>query len=219
MARSEAATSSSGAATFRAWRLFRTCGMIGLIGCASVVAADVIAWMLVEGYSPISQTISDLAVGDGSWLIDLGLWLFGAAYIAAAVGLMRWRLAGLSWTLGTAAMVLLGIDVLVIAMVNQYAGTANRGADIHIGAVYALGVLFAFACLLVIPGLKKLPGSWYRFSLIVGVAWIIASPVFFAVPYAWEGAYERFLGLILVGWLASMSWLLLEWAGGRSSRS
>lgn len=211
MARSEAATS-------RTWHLFRTCGMIGLIGCASVVAADVIAWMLVEGYNPISQTISDLAVGDGSWLIDLGLFLFGAAYGAAAVGLFSWRLAGLSWTLGAAAMVLLGIDVLVIAMVNQYAGTANRGGDIHISAVYALGVLFAFACLLVVPGLKKLPASWYRFSLIIGVFWIIASPFFFLVPDGWEGAYERFLGLILVGWLLGMSWLLLKWPDGHSSR-
>ena len=195
-------------------RLIRTCGLIGLTGCASVVASDIIAWSLVENYSPISQTISDLAAGASSWLLDLGLYLFAAAWFAVAVGSWAWRLAGLSWRIAAASAALLGLDILIIASFNQYAGQENLGANVHLKAVYALGVLFALACLLASLGLRKLSGSLGRSSLIVGIAWTILSPLFFFVPDAWNGAYERFLAVMLVTWLAALSWLLLQRSGG-----
>jgi hypothetical protein len=186
-------------------RLVRTCGLIGLFGCLVAVVTDVMGWILVDGYDPISQTISNLAVGRWSWLLDLGLYLLATACFATAVGLAARRLGGASWTFAAAAVALLGIDVIVVAAFDEYAGTTNPGADVHSAAVYALGALFALACLLAVPGLKRLHGSLGRFSLVVGLAWIVLAPLFFLVPNAWDGAYERFLALILLGWLATMA--------------
>ena len=190
--------------------VLRTCGTIGLVGCIGVVACDLTAWAVVEGYNPASQSISALAAGEASWIIDLGLWLFAAACTGLAIGVFRWRLDGAYWTAAGIALALLGIDVAAIALLNEYAGQENTGADAHRYAVYALWLLFALACLLVVPGLGALHRSSARLSRNVGIAWIVLAPLLLFVPADLYGAYERFLGLILVGWVAAMSSLLLR---------
>ena len=64
------------------------CGAIGLFGCISVVVTDIIGTLVVDGYNPIKQTISALAITEKSWIQDMGLNLFAASFVACGIGLL-----------------------------------------------------------------------------------------------------------------------------------
>lgn len=183
-----------------------------MLGCAVVALADVAGWtLLVENYSPISETISALAVGDGSWLLDIGLWIFAAGCLALGYGMFRWHLGTRSWKLAALAVLLLGPVIGTIALFNEYAGRHNAGANIHIAAVYTLGVLLAAAAFLVAPSLRQLESRLARRSIAFGVAWVILAPLFFVIPEGWNGGYERGLALMLLGWVTAMSFILFRY--------
>ncbi|KAI9132269.1 hypothetical protein ON05_001970 [Acaryochloris sp. CCMEE 5410] len=123
------------------------------------------------------------------------------------------------WKVGTAMLMLLGIDVLLISEHNKYAGRADiSGAAIHIYCVYALGILFTLIPILLAFGLRNVHPRWFTFSLGIGIAWAILSPIFFFVPTAWDGAYERFLALLMISWVIAISWLLFWRGNGGLSR-
>ncbi|MGF1495276.1 MAG: DUF998 domain-containing protein [Elainellaceae cyanobacterium] len=194
------------------------CGTIGILGCLVAVGTNLAGIILVERHDPISETISKLAIGKYAWVQDLGLDFFAVALFATAVGLYRWQLGKLKWKIGTALLVLLGIDVILIAEHNQYANRAGVGASIHIQCVYALGLLFALSTLILAFGLRKLGRKWYRFSLGTSIFWTVMGPIFFFVPTSWDGAFERFVALIMVTWVATISWLLIRRGRGQFAR-
>ena len=191
-------------------RLLPACGLVGLLGSLGVVLADLIGILLVERHDPISETISALAVGRLAWIQDLGIFLFAAGVVACAVGLYAWRAGGERWTWGLFLLLLLAIDLGFIAGYNQYAGQGNRDGAVHMALVYALYGLFALAALLLAPGLRRAGRAWHRFGLAVLLAWTGLAPLLKIVPTSWDGAYERFLGLILLSWFVAVSALLLR---------
>jgi hypothetical protein len=199
--------------------LLRICGVIGLLGCFGAIAANIVGIILVEQHNPISETISKLAIGKYAWIQDLGLDLFAATILATAIGLYTLRLESIRWKIGTALLVLLSIDVVLIAEHNQYAGRAGVGASIHIQCVYALGLLFALATFLLAFGLRKVSRTWYRFSLGTSILWTVLGPIFFWVPTLWDGAFERFVALIMVTWFAAISWLLILTSNDRGQQA
>lgn len=189
----------------------RSAAAAAILSCVVVVFADIASWaLLVENYNPISETISALAVGAGSWLLDLGLWTFAAGCVALGLGMLRRRLEGWTWILAALAVLLLGPVIGVIALFNEYAGKQNAGADIHINAVYTLGILVGLAALLVLPALRALDSRLAPRGLVFGVVWLILAPLFFVVPDSWNGGYERGLALMLLGWVTATSILLLR---------
>lgn len=194
-------------------RFLEVCGLAGVFGVAAAVITDLLGALVVDGYSMISQSISSLAVGRFAWIQDSGLYAMAIGTIALAVGLARWRLKDSKGLLGALALLLIGIDIFVIGYFNEYAGQQNRGADIHINAVYALGILFALATFLLGASLRWVNRSWAAASMLLGALWIVTVPFFFFVPSNWFGLYERGLGLILVCWIGAMGWLL--WRGRR----
>ena len=191
-------------------KLSLICGIIGIIGCVSVIIANIIGVIVVENHNPISETISALAITKHAWIQDLGLDLYAAAMIACAVALYAWNLEGTRWKIAAILLGLLGIDVVLIAEHNQYAGRPGVGAAIHIYCVYALAILFATISLLLSFGLRKVGRSWYRYSMGTAIIWTILAPIFFFVPTNIDGAYERFISLITISWVAAISWLLIK---------
>ncbi|MGF1523276.1 MAG: DUF998 domain-containing protein [Leptolyngbyaceae cyanobacterium] len=189
-------------------KLSRICGLIGLVGCICVVVTDLVGAAVVDKHNPISETISELAIGKYSWIQDMGLNFFAAGLIACAVALYTWKLGGFRWKFGTVLLGLLGIDVFFISRYNQYANQASVGSTIHLYLVCALGITFTLLTFLVAPGLRKVGLKWYRFTLWIMVLWTISAPLFFLVPTSWDGAYERLVALIMVTWVAGISWLL-----------
>ena len=120
-------------------KLSLICGVIGMFGCLAVILTDVVGIILVDRHNPISDTISALAIEKYAWVQDIGLDLYAVAIIACASGLYAWNLDGTKWKIGTILLFLLGIDIVLIAEHNQYAGREGVGASIHIQCVYALG--------------------------------------------------------------------------------
>lgn len=191
--------------------LVRGAALSAIVSCVVVALADIVTWgLLIENYNPFSKTISALAVGTGSWLLDLGLWTFAAGCVGLGFGMFRRHLGGLTWLLAAIAVMLLGPVIGVIAFFNEYAGKQNAGADIHLNAVYTLGVLVAAALLLVVPTLKIISNRLGRRGVVFAIAWLILAPLFFVVPDGWKGGFERGLALMLLGWVTATSFLLLS---------
>lgn len=192
--------------------LLRFCGIIGLIGAVFPVAADVTSWILAENYNPVAQSISSLAVGPASWLVDLGLWAFAAGCLAVAVGLWGWLGKTRYRTAAVFSLVLLAICVGIVAQLNEYAGTDNLAANIHLWATCGVGVFFALASLLAVSGLRTRSASLGRLSMILGVAYIIICPIYWFFTHEWSGAVERLLALIMLIWIGTISRAMLETA-------
>ncbi len=193
----------------KSWLLL-LCGLVGLFGCISVLLTDFIGIVAVDGYNPIAQTISDLAIEKKAWIQDIGLDLFALSFGTCAIGLFSMNLGDWKWKTGVSILLLLAIDILLIAEHNKYAGREDVGAAIHIYCVYALGLLFTIAPLLISFGLKKISRGWYLFSLWTAIVWAVLSPIFFFIPTSWDGAYERFISLIMIVWVALISWMLVQ---------
>lgn len=186
--------------------LLRTAGLIGLVGAVTPIVTDIISWLLAENYSPIAHSISNLAVGSSSWLMDIGLWVFALGCVAVAVGLWTWRVRAKWWHWAIIALVLLAVCVGVIARVNEYAGQQNQGANIHFWAVIGVGLLFVATTWLAAPGLGTMDDGLARFSRVLSVVFLVLAIFYwFFAPNDWSGAVERLLALMMLAWIGRVA--------------
>lgn len=186
------------------------CGIMGFIGCFAVLATHLVGIIVVDNHDPISDTISDLAAGRYNWIQDAGLQIFAIGLFACSVGMFTWNLGGIKWKISATLLILLAIDISIIAGHNEYGDGQPGGLEIHIYLVYFLGVVFALVTALAAFDLERYSKSWKHLSLGVTILWVVLSPLFFFVPDSITGAYERFIALIIVAWVAGISWLLIQ---------
>lgn len=184
-------------------------GAIGIFGCISVVVTDIVGAVVVKGYNPITQTISALAITEKAWIQDVGLNLFSASFAACGAGFLMLNLGGLRWKVGSSLLFLLAVDILIISEYDTYADTDSFGSTVHLVCVIVLGILFILAPWLTAFGLKRISHRHYLYSLATAGIWAAFSFVFFLIPTGWDGAYERFLSVIVIAWVTFASWLLL----------
>lgn len=192
-------------------------GITGFIGCVTVIVADLTAGFVVKDYNPISETISDLAAGERSWILDNGIQIFALGVIACSIGLYLWNLDKnrIRWIMASILLFLLGVDIIIIARHNAYGDGVPTGTEIHIYLVYFLGIAFAVITWLFAIGFRRISEFWSRLSIGIGIIWIVLAPLFFFAPTAWNGAYERFLGLIMIVWFSAVIWLLIRHRSGK----
>jgi hypothetical protein len=188
--------------------LFRACAIMGLFGCVAVIAADIAGILVVKGYDPVSHSISELAAGRYGGIQDTGLYFASAGTIACAIGLLRLNSDGWRWLSGCIGLLLIGAVVSIIAVFSGESAGKHPGVNIHQWSVYALGALIIVTPILLARGLSRAGPAWGWFSLIYGLCWLVLAPVYSVFPSAWIGAYERFLALVALGWLATVSWHL-----------
>ena len=193
------------------------CGIIGIFGCLAAIVTDIIGIVVVEKHNPISETISTLAITKSAWIQDLGLTLFAFGTIACAIALSRWKITKAKWKIGTLLLFLLGIDIILIAQHNKYAGREGVGAAIHLQCVIAMAILFTLTAILLASGLRKADRIWYRYSMATAIFWLVLAPIFFIMPTQVDGAYERFIAMIMIFWVAAISWLLIRKGQGKLS--
>ncbi|MGF1459714.1 MAG: DUF998 domain-containing protein [Leptolyngbyaceae cyanobacterium] len=186
------------------------CGLVGLVGCISVVATDIIGAIVVDSYNPISQTISALAIERKAWIQDVGLNLFAASFAACGVGFILLNLGNWKWRVGSALLFALAADILMISEFDKYADRDGFGSTVHLTCVIILATLFALMLLLTTHGLSKVSRNWQIFNLATAFTWGVMSPIFFVTPNSWNGAYERLISLIVIGWVTRASTLLLD---------
>jgi hypothetical protein len=158
----------------------------------------------------VHDTISALAAGAYDWIQDLGLSWLAIGAVAIGFGLYRRRLGMIAWKLGSALLIALAATLLLITVRENYAHHIPRALFIHESLVYTMAIVFAAIALLTARGLKRISSAWMRFSLATAILWIMAAPALLVVPSEWEGAYERAVALLMLIWLAGVSYLLVR---------
>ena len=184
----------------------RILGGVTIVGCLGAIVADFVTAAWSDRLNVVENTISNLAAGQYDWLADLGLYAFAAAVVAATIGLRRWRIDRLDWRIGTIALILLAVVVVLIAAYEAY--STGDGTVIHFRLVYALGALFPAAALLT-AGQFYTMRKWVGIMLyIAGGVFLLLGPGLFLVPTGLDGAYERLLAAIMLGWFVVIGYYL-----------
>lgn len=191
-------------------KILTICGFIGFLGCFGVVITDIIGTIVVDGYNPISQTISDLAINRKAWIQDVGLNLFAASFAACGIGFLILNMGGWKWKAGSISLFVLAVDILVISEFDKYADADSFGSTVHFACVIVLAIVFTLMLLLTAGGLSRVSQGWRFFNLATAFIWAATAPFFFVVSNSWNGAYERALSLIVIVWVAKASKLVFD---------
>lgn len=185
-------------------------GWIGVFGCLIFAGAVVTADLIVPGEGWMADTISDLGAGELEYIVDIGLYAFSAGLIACALGTAHIHLDGAPWSWATTGLAALGLIVFLVGARNEYGDGDAEGVVIHIYLVYALGALFFAVPMAMSWGAGHVGRGYLRAFRFLSVAWLLAAPLFFFVPTAIDGAYERGLMLIAIAFVISLSALLIS---------
>lgn len=192
-------------------RFIKITAVLCLLGCVSVILADIIGIAVHDPHNPIRDTISQLAIGKYGWIQDWGINLFAIGYFALAVGLYLWKNSGTQWLIALFLIILLGIDFIIIAEHNQYAGDQEH--TLHRKLVYVMAALYPAMILLSRKGLKELDPFFNKFCIWVAVLWILMAVPFPYIPDQYDGGYERIACILLVLWPAVVSLKLFRRVG------
>lgn len=187
---------------------YKLSGAIGIFGCFSVLATDVIGIAVHEAHNPIKNTISMLAIGKYGWIQDLGLDLLAIGFLAVAFGFFTLKRSGTKWSIGLIFLVMIAINLILIAEHNQYAG--RPGYKIHRKLVYSFTLLFPALLLLVSSDLKKIHSNLKKISQWIAGLWIVLAPLMPLIPSDFKGAYERLVSLLIVIWLSIVSYRIYQ---------
>lgn len=190
--------------------LSRILGLLALASCAIVIACDISMWFLVDGYNPLSQTISELAAGPHHWIQDTGIVIFVLGTACLAIDLFIRGEAGWKPWLVRLSMIALCLDIAMIALWNEYGDGNPGGLEIHI---YLVALLYPLVPTILWFGTSVLPAKKGKYNVIAkatAIVWLILAPVFFVLPTHIDGAYERLLGFIIIGAVSIAAWRLYQ---------
>lgn len=188
-------------------RLLIGLGWYSVMGCVLFAIAILIADQVVPDHDWLADTISDLGAGRYEYIVDIGIYAFSASLVALALLSAHAHMGGTGWSIGTLGLALLALIVFLVGARNEYGDNDNEGVVIHIYLVYALGALMTAIPLLLAPGASRVDPRYGRVLVGISVLWTVSAPVFFFMSTAYDGIYERYLGLIsfaMVGTLAHL---------------
>ena len=190
--------------------LLRLLAALAIGGCLVFAASIRLADRVVPGHDWVADTISDLGAAQHEWIVDIGIYSFSAALIACAVGAAHSHMGGRGWSAGIFGLIALGLIVFLVGARNEYGDRDQDGAVIHGQLVWALGLLFAVVPWAMSAGAGKAHPMLRRVCRGVTLLWLPLAPAFMLiVPDAWDGAYERGLGLIAFAFVGAMAAVFL----------
>jgi hypothetical protein len=186
-------------------RSIQATSRLATVGAAAtlVYPALVVALQLVQRghYDPMSQAISELALGPHGWLMTV-------AFCSLAVGTFILAALMRAVTRTRIAPTLLGVSG-VLTVVSAFVhtdgsnGTSLHG-QIHIAAGILTFVVIIVAMFLLVPRLRALP-AWRRLGTVTLALAILGVVAFFLVPVLGDdymGLAQRSLIGVLIGWNA-----------------
>lgn len=173
---------------------------LAVAGSVALVAGNVIGSMVVPNHDWVSDTVSDLAAGRYEIIQDVALYGYAVGLAALALGTAHLHGGGARWSGLTLALMLIAICVIVIGARNEYGDGDNEGIVIHIYIVYAMGALFVATFSLAALVTRDMAPWFAKVSWAAAAFWSLGAPVFFMMPTAYDGAWERLLGLVSVLW-------------------
>lgn len=194
--------------------LLTVCAWIGIVGCAVVVAGNLLGSFLVPNYDFFADTVSDLAAGKYENIQDVAIYAHAVAAVALAVAAAHLQPDGRRWSLGILFLCLMALLESIIAARNEYGDGDSSGVVIHLWLVLPLGLLYIAAPLAMARGMALWRPEARRTSIAVAVFLILGIPAYFFVPTAWDGLAERLLGVANLVWTISLCRVLLD-AGRR----
>jgi hypothetical protein len=180
----------------------KLCAILAMAGYALMILGNIVGSIVVPGHDPVADTISDLGAGEYEIIQDVAFYAYAGGLLVLALGLAHVHQGGWRWTLGIFAIVVLAGLTVVIGARNEYGDGDNEGVVIHIYLVYGLSLMLLAAPLLLWQGLKNWSDLQAKCAVGFAILWLITSPVFFFMPTAYDGAWERGLGLLATAWLA-----------------
>ncbi|MBM2577306.1 DUF998 domain-containing protein [Jannaschia sp. Os4] len=194
----------------RAWTderdgMTRWLAYAGIAGMVALSVTMLIADVVVPNHDWMSDTISDLAAGRHELLLDTGMYLLAFGTVALAVAAGHVHLGGKGWSMGVWLLMALALLIFWIGARDEYGDGDSEGVTFHLWLVGGLYAAMAVAPWAMSAGAGRVE-PWLRTALrATTVAWVPLAPLFFVVPDAWDGAYERFLGLILFAFLGLLA--------------
>lgn len=191
----------------------RLLGGVAIGGCLVSIILDLVGVGLSDQVGVIRDTISDLAASKGEGtpadeLADFGIYAFVLSVLATTYGLLRWRIDRLDWTIGSWILVIVAICVVLIAGYEAY--TTGEGPVIHYRLVYVLGIGFPLTVLLTAGQFWEISKRLGIALYLGGVVWAVLGPLFFFVPTAYDGAYERMLAGGMLAWFITMGVMIWD---------
>ncbi|MDT0683351.1 DUF998 domain-containing protein [Roseicyclus sp. F158] len=177
--------------------LLRILAVIAFAGVLALILGVLVAPFVVPAeYNWISDSISDLAAGQGEIVMDVALYGFAGALFALALAAAHSHLGRNGWTAAIFCLVLLAVLVVVIGARNEYGDNDTGGVVIHTYLVYALGALFVAVPVLMSAGASR-EIAWARPVLLgLAVLWAISSAIYLLSPDHIDGLTERLAGLV-----------------------
>lgn len=190
-------------------KLMIALGWYAVTGCVIFVISVFIADFVVPDHDWIADTISDLGAGRYEFIVDTGLYAFSASLIAIALLAAHVHMGGWGWSFGIVGFALFGLIVFLVGARNEYGDGDNEGVAIHIYLVYAIGALMSVVPWAMSGGAGR-AGDVYRYILIgLSLLWIVSAPIFFMLPTAYDGVYERYLGFISIAAVLTLARLFI----------
>jgi hypothetical membrane protein len=177
------------------------------LGCVIFAVSILIADFVVPDHDWIADTISDLGAGKYEYIVDIGIYAFAAALIAAALVAAHLHPGGRGWSFGLVGLAVLALIVFLVGARNEYGDQDKDGAVIHVYLVYALGVLQFMVPLGMARGAGRHGGPHGRILVALAALWLVSAPVFFFLPTGIDGLYERYLGVIAMAMVVTLAHL------------
>lgn len=191
------------------FRFASMCAWAAIAASAVSIVTILIADFTVQSNDMIADTISAMAAGPEMWFAEIGIYAFAFALMAIALGAAAAHPGGWSWSVATVGFVVLGVTVFLIGFRDEYGdGDFDASETVHIELVYTLAATAALTTFLASRGTKPIHETLGRALLVLAGAWTILAPIFVFLPTAYDGIYERFLALLLVAIVGTMSMVL-----------
>tara|TARA_R110002049_G_scaffold42265_7_gene126193 strand:+ start:93 stop:752 length:660 start_codon:yes stop_codon:yes gene_type:complete len=186
--------------------------LIGFVGGVALVAGNIIGSIVVPGHDWVSDTVSDLAAGKYEIIQDVALYGYAGTLFALALATAHLHGGSWRWSALTLVLVLIAVFVVIIGARNEYGDGDSEGIVIHIYIVYAMGVAFVIGFVLAALLYREIAEWFSRASWVAAALWVVGAPIFFMMPTAYDGAWERGLGVVSMLWTSGYAWLLWRMA-------
>ena len=180
--------------------------LVGIVGPIVVVVGDIIASLSTPDYSPVSDSISSLALTSIGWLQSICFLAMGLLLEIFVAGIFFNIRRARGFHAGIGLLALCGFVLMLIAAFRMDDPGAPRttAGIIHTVASYGLGLLFPIAILSLAPSLKSTP-NWrniFIYTLVAGVlAFALIIGAFFTEQTGWFGLYERIIVANSIIWV------------------
>jgi len=199
-------------------------GTLGPIGFLTVLT---LAGLVRPGYDPVTSYVSDLAVGEASWLQTANFIVFGCLVMLFAAGLGRGLAGGRALLASVTLLGLTGLGLIIAGvfptdLIGQ--PSTAHGAMHFVASILMFGTLDAVFFVIVVPLRQDERWAGYaRYTTITGVitGGLCLASVAAALPAtfnnfeagplaAWSGLVQRALLVVAFSWIAMVGFRLLR---------